>query len=204
VAQHGTVDVLVNNAGVGRLGPIEETADDEILDIFDTNVLGAVRVIRSVLPTMRAAGAGTIVNVTSLSSVVAVPFMGVYSASKAAIESLSEALHGELLPFGIRVVTVQPGAYQTPMAAAADRMPRAHTAESPYAERAAELRRRHLASMAKQDNPEEVATVVASVIHDDLDTVRVIVPETSAGIRGAAVNMPVLDFRAMIRGIYGI
>ncbi|MEY2426752.1 MAG: hypothetical protein QOI61_2324 [Actinomycetota bacterium] len=204
VAKHGGIDVLVNNAGIGRLGPIEETADDEILDIFDTNVFGYVRVIRAVLPAMRAAGAGTIVNVTSIAGLVAVPFMGVYSASKAAVESFSVALHGELLPFGIRVVTVQPGAYQTAMAVSADQMPRAHTAESPYAARAAEVRRRHLASMAAQDNPQEVADAVAAVIHDDLDVVQVIVPASSEPIRGAAANMPVLDFRAMVRGIYGI
>ncbi|HUR78356.1 MAG TPA: SDR family oxidoreductase [Acidimicrobiales bacterium] len=204
LAEHGRIDVLVNNAGIGRLGPIEEHGDDEILEVFETNVFGPIRVIRSVLPSMRAAGVGVIVNVTSLAAVVAVPFIGVYSASKAAIESFSEALHGELLPFGVRVVTVQPGAYKTPMAIAADQMPRAHTGDSPYSERAAEVRRRHLAAMEAQDDPQDVAAVVASVIHDDTNAVRVIVPATSEGIRGAAATMPVLDFRAMVRGTYGI
>jgi NAD(P)-dependent dehydrogenase (short-subunit alcohol dehydrogenase family) len=203
LAQHSRIDVLVNNAGIGRLGPVEEHADDEILEIFDTNVMGYLRCIRAVLPSMRANG-GTIVNVTSMAAFIAVPFMGVYSASKAAIESFSEALHGELLPFGVRVVTVQPGAYKTPMAVSADQMPRAHDDSSPYAERAAEVRRRHLASMEAQDKPHEVAEAVARVIHEDLDAVRVVVPATNEGMRGAAGTMPPLEFRGLVRSIYGI
>jgi NAD(P)-dependent dehydrogenase (short-subunit alcohol dehydrogenase family) len=202
--RHGRIDVLVNNAGIGRLGPVEEHADDEILEIFDTNVLGYLRCVRAVLPAMRAQGSGTIVNVTSMAAFISVPFMGVYSASKAAIESFSEALHGELLPFGIRVATVQPGAYKTPMAVAADQMPRAHTDASPYAERAAQVRRHHLASMEAQDNPQDVADAVAAIIHEDTDALRVVVPAANEGMRGAAATMAPAEFRALVRGIYGI
>jgi NAD(P)-dependent dehydrogenase (short-subunit alcohol dehydrogenase family) len=201
---HGRIDVLVNNAGIGRLGPVEEHADDEILDILDTNVMGYVRCMRAVLPAMRAQESGTIVNVTSMAAFIAVPFMGAYAASKAAIEAFSEALHGEVLPFGIRVATVQPAAYKTPMMVSADQPLRAHTDASPYAARSRAAREHHLASMEAQDNPQEVAEVVARVIHDDTDALRVVVPAANEGMRGAAASMPPAEFRALVRGIYGI
>ncbi|MEY2473563.1 MAG: hypothetical protein QOK28_2892 [Actinomycetota bacterium] len=204
LAKHGRIDVLVNNAGIGRLGPLEEHADDEILEIFDTNVMGYVRCMRAVLPAMRAQNGGTIVNVTSMAAFIAVPFMGAYAASKAAIEAFSEALHGEVLPFGIRVVTVQPAAYKTPMMVTADQPLRAHTDASPYADRARTARERHLASMAQQDNPQDVAEAVARVIHDELDALRVVVPAANEGMRGAAASMAPAEFRALVRGIYGI
>lgn len=109
----GQIDVLVNNAGIGTHGPVEEFDDDEVLSIFNTNVFGVIRVTRAVLPAMRARKSGTIVTVGSLAGKVSAPFEGVYAASKHAIEALSDALHYELHPFGIRVVLVEPGGFET-------------------------------------------------------------------------------------------
>jgi NAD(P)-dependent dehydrogenase (short-subunit alcohol dehydrogenase family) len=109
----GPIDVLVNNAGIGTHGPVEDFDDDEVLSIFNTNVFGVIRVTRSVLPSMRARKSGTIVTVGSLAGKVSAPFGGVYAASKHAIEALSDALHYELHPFGIRVVLVEPGGFET-------------------------------------------------------------------------------------------
>lgn len=109
----GPIDILVNNAGIGTHGPVEDFDDDEVLSIFNTNVFGVVRVTRAVLPTMRAQKCGTIVTVGSIAGKVSAPFGGVYAASKHAIEALSDALHYELHPFGIRVVLVEPGGFET-------------------------------------------------------------------------------------------
>ncbi|MHB8684520.1 MAG: SDR family oxidoreductase, partial [Dehalococcoidia bacterium] len=109
----GPIDVLVNNAGIGTHGPVEDFDDDEVLSIFNTNVFGVIRVTRAVLPSMRARKSGTIVTVGSLAGKVSAPFGGVYAASKHAIEALSDALYYELHPFGIRVVLVEPGGFET-------------------------------------------------------------------------------------------
>ena len=113
LASAGTIDVLVNNAGFGYMGPIEEADIDEAKLVFETNFFGPLRLIQAVLPTMREQGAGTIVNVSSLSGVIAEPYNGIYASSKHALEALSEVLHYELHPFGIRVAIIEPGGHDT-------------------------------------------------------------------------------------------
>jgi NAD(P)-dependent dehydrogenase (short-subunit alcohol dehydrogenase family) len=113
VERAGRIDVCVNNAGIELRGPIEECADDEVLVQFDTNVFGLLRVVRAVLPIMRAQGAGVIVNVGSLAGLVARPYGGLYSATKHAVEAISEALHFECAQFGIRVAVIEPGQFET-------------------------------------------------------------------------------------------
>ena len=109
----GRIDVLVNNAGISIEGPIEDFDDDEVAAVFQTNVFGVIRMARAVLPHMRAQKSGTIVTVGSLSGKVAVPYGGIYAASKHAVEALSDALYYEVHPFGIRVVLIDPGAFET-------------------------------------------------------------------------------------------
>jgi NAD(P)-dependent dehydrogenase (short-subunit alcohol dehydrogenase family) len=109
----GQVDALVNNAGFGITGPIEHVPLSEFRRMFETNVLGAVRTIQAVLPQMRERGSGTIVNVTSLAGLVTPPTGGAYSATKHALEAVSEALHYEVGHFGIRVALVEPGFFET-------------------------------------------------------------------------------------------
>ncbi|MEY2451451.1 MAG: hypothetical protein QOD92_1025 [Acidimicrobiaceae bacterium] len=113
VERAGRIDVCVNNAGLELRGPIEQCSDDEMLVQFDTNVFGLVRVVRAVLPVMRAQGSGVIVNVGSLAGLVARPYGGLYSATKHAVEAISEALHFECAPFGIRVAVLEPGQFET-------------------------------------------------------------------------------------------
>jgi NAD(P)-dependent dehydrogenase (short-subunit alcohol dehydrogenase family) len=103
------IDVLVNNAGIGIAGAIEETSTEEARDLFDVNLWGPHRLCRHVIPQMRRQGFGTIINVSSLAGFQSIPFQGIYSASKHAIEGFSEALSMELKPFGIRVCVVEPG-----------------------------------------------------------------------------------------------
>jgi NAD(P)-dependent dehydrogenase (short-subunit alcohol dehydrogenase family) len=113
VSNAGRVDALVNNAGFGITGPIEHVPLQEFRRMFETNVLGAVRMTQAVLPQMRERGSGTIVNVTSLAGLVTPPTGGAYSATKHALEAVSEALHYEVGHFGIRIALVEPGYFET-------------------------------------------------------------------------------------------
>ena len=109
----GRIDVLVNNAGYGLLGAVEESTADEVLRLFDTNVFGLLHVTRAVLPAMRARRAGHVINISSLGGVRSSAGFGVYCATKFAVEGLTEALHAELAPLGIHATAVQPGYFRT-------------------------------------------------------------------------------------------
>ncbi|KAK8136178.1 hypothetical protein PG984_004118 [Apiospora sp. TS-2023a] len=113
IKQHGKVDVLVNNAGHGLAGTVEDCSIEEINRIFRVNALGPIRTAKVVIPSMRAQGSGTIVNISSSSGINALPGIGMYAATKQALEGTSEALQAELAPFGIRVLLVEPGALAT-------------------------------------------------------------------------------------------
>lgn len=109
----GRIDVVVNNAGLGIQGPTEDILPDQAMALFDANLFGAHRVCRAVLPRMRSQGSGLIVNITSLAANFGLPYRGFYSASKAALERYTETLSMEVQPFGIHVVSLQPGEYKT-------------------------------------------------------------------------------------------
>lgn len=113
----GRLDVVVNNAGFGLVGALEDTSLAQAQAQFETNFFGAVRVCRAVLPAMRKQGGGYIVNISSLAGRLGLPFHGFYSAAKFALEGYSEALHFEVKPFGIQVVLIEPGDFKTAFAA---------------------------------------------------------------------------------------
>ena len=125
------LDVVVNCAGYGVAGAIEDTSIDEIRAQFETNVFGVARVCQQVLPTMRQQKSGLIINVSSLAGLTALPFQGIYSASKFALEGLTESMRMEVAPFGIRVVLVEPGDFATGFTVKRRRAAAAH-ALSPY------------------------------------------------------------------------
>ncbi|WP_454858274.1 SDR family NAD(P)-dependent oxidoreductase [Rhizobium binxianense] len=112
-AWRGGVDVLVNNAALGYLAAIEEGEDTKIRTLFETNVLGVAHTIRAALPGMRHRSRGAIINVSSFNGVVAMPSLGYYSATKFALEGLTEALAQEVAPFGIKVMAIEPGGIRT-------------------------------------------------------------------------------------------
>lgn len=120
----GAIDVLVNNAGLAYYGAIEEGEDAAIRGLFEINVFGLAAMVRAALPGMRARGRGAIVNISSAGGVVGFPGLGYYSASKFAVEGLSEALCQEVEPLGIRVMTVQLGTFKTGIIARSPRAPR--------------------------------------------------------------------------------
>ncbi|MGH8158566.1 MAG: oxidoreductase [Rhodanobacter sp.] len=109
----GRIDVLVNNAGYGYVGAIEEGEDAEIRAQFDTNVHGVIALTQAVLPGMRERGVGHVVNISSIGGLTTFPNVGFYHASKYAIEGLSETLAKEMAPFGVGVTVVEPGAFRT-------------------------------------------------------------------------------------------
>jgi NADP-dependent 3-hydroxy acid dehydrogenase YdfG len=111
--REGRIDVLVNNAGVGMAGAIEDTSIEEARMLMDTNFLGVVRVTRAVIPGMREHRSGLVINMGSIAGWIAVPFQAFYSASKFALEGYSEALRMEVRPYGIRVAVIEPGDYHT-------------------------------------------------------------------------------------------
>lgn len=162
----GPIDVLVNNAGFEVSGPVEHLSDASLERQFDTNVLGVVRMVRAVVPAMRERGQGLIVNLSSVAGHIAAPFTGAYSASKHAVEALSEALWFELRPFGIRVVLVEPGAFETSFGANVVTEP-AYDEASPYRPIAV----RFNAAMASfrsgpPQDPQEVADIILAAASD--------------------------------------
>lgn len=113
LARAGRIDVLVNNAGYGLFGALEEVSDTEAKQLFETNFFGTVNAIRAVLPHFRQRGSGHIVNLSSLAGLIGIAGCSFYCASKHAVEGLSESLARELQPFGVRVTLVEPGGFRT-------------------------------------------------------------------------------------------
>lgn len=116
VARFGRLDVLVNNAGFGMVGALEESSSGEIRRLFETNVFGLVEMTKAALPHLREQKAGWIVNLSSIAGLAATPGFGPYNATKFAVEGLSEALAGEVRAFGLRVLLVEPGPFRTDFA----------------------------------------------------------------------------------------
>lgn len=117
ITETGRIDLLINNAGVGITGPLEEIPASEIKNNFETNLFGPIEVMKAVLPHMRSQKQGLIINVTSIAGYMGLPYRSVYSASKGALELITEALRMEVKSFGINIVNVAPGDFATNIAA---------------------------------------------------------------------------------------
>ncbi|MEN8125053.1 MAG: SDR family oxidoreductase [Bacteroidota bacterium] len=115
--KEGKIDILVNNAGTGITGPVEETPTDEIRKTFETNFFGVIEVIKAVLPHMRKQKSGLIINVTSIAGYMGLPYRGIYSAAKSALERVTETIRMEVKKFGIEVTNIAPGDFATNIAA---------------------------------------------------------------------------------------
>lgn len=165
----GRIDVLVNNAGYGYFAPQEEADLAEVERMFETNVFGLIRMTQAVLPMFREAGAGVVVNLSSMAGRIATPRGGFYQASKWAVEALSEALSLEVGGFGVRVIVVEPGRYDTKFSASARPGPREQDSTSPYSE----LRQRW--------------TQAAQRLYPDLQDSREVVEATWSAVLGREV-----------------
>ncbi|MEH6679981.1 MAG: SDR family oxidoreductase [Sediminicola sp.] len=117
IRREGRLDVVINNAGIGITGPIEETPQEEMQKAFDTNFFGPINVMKAVLPQMRKQKKGLVVNITSIAGYMGLPYRGIYSASKGALELVTEAMRMETKDFGIRITNLAPGDFATNIAA---------------------------------------------------------------------------------------
>lgn len=117
IAEEGKLDIVINNAGVGITGPIEEIPTDEMRNNFETNFFGPIEVMKAALPVMRQQHSGLIINITSIAGYMGLPYRGIYSASKGALELITEALRMETKSFGIAITNVAPGDFATNIAA---------------------------------------------------------------------------------------
>jgi NAD(P)-dependent dehydrogenase (short-subunit alcohol dehydrogenase family) len=161
LARSGRVDVLVNNAGIGGGGPIEDVPVDWVKSLFETNYLGAIRMIQAVLPGMRGRRSGAIVNVSSIAGRLAIAGHGHYSAVKHALEAVSEALAQEVQAFGIRVAIVEPGVVVTPIFTKAKRFA---DPGSPYAVHVHRLLLFYQMQMKTPSQPADVARVIHEAV----------------------------------------
>lgn len=157
IGRAGRIDVLVNNAGVSLLGAVEETAIQEAAALFETNVFGVLRTTQAVLPHMRARRSGRIVNLSSVLGFLPAPYMGLYSASKHAVEGLSETLDHEVRQFGIRVTLVEPHFAKTNLDV---NSPEARSPIAAYDRERGLVSRSILDSVSKAPEPEGVANTI--------------------------------------------
>lgn len=164
IAREGKLDILINNAGVGITGPLEETPEEEIKKAFETNYYGPLRMIKSVLPYMRDRQSGLIINVTSIAGYMGLPYRGIYSATKGALEITAEAYRMEIAQFGIRMTNVAPGDFATNIASGRYHAP--VLSNSPYKKiygDTLDLMNQHVS--AGQD-PELMAKAILKIIKD--------------------------------------
>lgn len=164
IAVSGRLDIVINNAGVGITGPIEEIPTEEIKNNFETNLFGPIEVMKAVLPQMRSQKSGLIINITSIAGYMGLPYRGIYSASKGALELITEALRMEVKSFGIQITNVAPGDFATNIASGRFHAPliKDSAYEIPYGN-TLQLMDEHVDSGS---NPNEMAEAVYKIIQN--------------------------------------
>lgn len=171
------IDVVINNAGYGLFGAVEDLSMDKIIDQFETNFFGVVRVVKSVLPIMRNQHSGTIINISSMVGRVAMPLNSVYVASKFALEGFSESIRHELSKFGINVILIEPGIVRTGFFDNLQKF-KNEAAKSPYS---ALLKRRlsrfKSVSESNSSSPSQVAKAILKALQSKSSNFRYIVGE---------------------------
>ena len=166
--------MLVNNAGVGLSGPVEDFAMDQARTNIETNFWGPVRMSRLVLPSMRAQGSGVIANVSSITArLPAFPAYGFYAAGKHAISALSESLSAEVAPFGIKVLSIEPGYYETGLTDTVDMLLAQVNSASPYAEVYRFMMNFTKNALSTGGNPADCATAIVAAVADPTSPVHV-------------------------------
>ena len=163
LAEAGKIDILINNAGVGITGAVEELPMDELKNVFATNFYGAISLMQAVLPSMRTQKSGLIINITSIAGYMGLPFRGAYSASKGALMLMTEALRMEVKNFGIEVTTIAPGDYATDIASRRYHAPvKQNSAYAEIYQKSLDLMNQHVDSGG---NPIEMAEKIFAVIN---------------------------------------
>ena len=200
VAENKRIDLLVNNAGYGLFGSLEDISLEEIKAQFETNFFGVIRVTQQVLPVMRKQNSGTIVNVSSVGGRIGVPVLSAYQSTKFALEGLSESMSYELEPFGIRVVIIEPGFIRTNIINSSTSAKKDLDPKSPYFSLMQNVKN-HFKSMmenASSSPPEEVAKVILQAITSENPQLRYTVGDDATTLIQARMNMPDKEFKKMI------
>ena len=184
VQQAGRIDAVINNAGNAFMGAVEDTSIAEAKAQLETNFFGALRVCRAVLPIMRRQGGGHIVNISSLAGILGLPFSGLYSASKFALEGMTESLRWETRSFGVRVVLIEPGDFRSQLAATRRIVGGAATNET-YRAAFDRFKAQQDKDEAGAPTPEPVAELVERILRDSSPRLRY-----SVGMLGQRVVIP--------------
>ena len=166
---------LVNNAGIPAAGPLELVPLAELRHVLEVNVVGAVAVTQAFLPLLKAAR-GRIVNISSVAGLSALPFMGPYAASKYALEAVSDSLRRELLPFGVRVIVIEPGSFQTQIWSKVQAMDLGRYQDSPYGVAFGRFGRAALRGAEQAPPPDKVARAVRRALTARRPPLRIVVP----------------------------
>lgn len=201
IKESRTIDVLVNNAGYGLIGALEDIPMEEIKSHFETNLFGAIRVMQAVLPIMRKQKSGTIVNITSMGGRIAFPLSSTYSGTKFALEGITESLSYEVEQFGIRVILIEPGVVRTNFANNIKKIGKTMKPDSPYS-RLVEVREANRRSMVESISimPEEVARMVLKAIKSDSPDLRYVVGHDALRLLDSKMNMSESEFKRFIMG----
>jgi NAD(P)-dependent dehydrogenase (short-subunit alcohol dehydrogenase family) len=197
----GPLDAIVNNAGIFGQGPVESYPLDRIRRMFETNTLGALRLIQAVLPGWRQRGSGVIVNVSSVGGRVSAPLESAYNASKFALEAFTESLHVEVRHFGIRCILIEPGA-TAPRTKAAER----HEGPADYAGLWEQWTGAHnkMTGPSGAQGPEVVASAIANAIEDPATPLRVPVGQDAQIILGLRKSLDDQAFEDAMRKAVGL
>jgi NAD(P)-dependent dehydrogenase (short-subunit alcohol dehydrogenase family) len=201
--REGRIDALVNCAGVGLAGALEDTADDEAMRHFDTNFFGTTRMLRAVLPAMRRQARGRIIVIGSIGGLIGLPYVGYYSAAKFALDGLVEALRNEVAPFGIQATIVHPGDLDT--AFTANRVvARQSRSASAYADAFRDTLAFYAAQEKNAPKPDAVARLIERLLRRRALPGRVVVgsPLERLGVLGKSI-LPGRSFQYLFRKAYG-
>jgi NAD(P)-dependent dehydrogenase (short-subunit alcohol dehydrogenase family) len=202
VAENQRIDVLVNNAGYGLLGALEDLSIEEIKEQFETNFFGVVRMTQQVLPIMRKQNNGTIVNVSSVGGRIGIPGLSAYHSTKFALEGLSESISYELEPFGIRVVVIEPGVIRTNIMNSSVLAKKAQDPKSPYFSSIQQLERSFKSAMentSASSPPEQVAKVVLQAVTSERPKLRYAVGNDASSLIHAKTTMSDIEFGGLIK-----
>jgi NAD(P)-dependent dehydrogenase (short-subunit alcohol dehydrogenase family) len=199
ISEAGRIDVLVNNAGYGLGGALEDLSMEEIKSQFETNFFGPIRVTQVVLPTMRKQRSGRIINISSANGILGFPGISAYVSTKFAVEGLSEAIAYELEPFGIKVILIEPGFIRTNILNAVVIAKKAQDPASPYSE----LMQKIMANVSEQaknaSDPELVANIVMEAASNPNPRLRYLAGKDVESWAASKKSMDEIEFYNMIK-----
>jgi short-subunit dehydrogenase len=204
VEERKRIDVLINNAGYALGGALEDSSISEIKAQFETNLFGAVRVTKAVLPVMRRQGQGKIVNITSMGGRIAIPLSSSYHGSKFALEGLSESIQYELEPFGIKIILIEPGAVGSNFWKNIKIAKSSSDSNSPYSQFGNKILKAYMEMEQNTISPSVVAKTILDAITSNNPQLRYVVGEDAAKTLDARKNMPDNEFGDLIKKQFGI